>query len=247
MLLHVLEFFGSERPFLINNCVARPDFAEIVQPACHPHVLDVFLGESQFGRNIRREVRHARRMPAQIGVFCLEGIDEHFECRGRNTLHSMSFALQLCGARRHLFLQPLIQMAILEMHLAALERALDRAAQVGKLDRLGEIVHRTALHAQRRAGGVVDGGKHQDGEIGLDLERLGHEVHAARAGHTDIGQHQGDLMEAQLLQRFVGRARRIHLELLLLQVLPQGIPDRFLVIDHEDGDDSRGSGQPDSP
>ena len=247
MLLHMLELIGGQRPFLINHRVARPDFAEIVQPACHPNVLNLFFGKTHLGRDIRGQVRDARRVATKVGVLGLQGVDQDFECRRGNPLQAVALAMELGGAGRDLFLQPLVQMAILEMHLPALERALDGAAEIGELDRLGEIVHRAALHAERRAGRVVDGGEHQDGEIGLDLQRLRHEVHATGAGHADIGQHQGDLVEAQLLQRLVGRACRVHLELLLLQVFPQRVPDGFFVIHHEDGDDSRGSGQPDSP
>ena len=247
MLLHVLKLVGSERPFLINHCVSCPDLPEVVESSRHPDAFDIFFGETHFGRDIRGQVRHSRRMTPQVRVLCLEGVDEYFECRGRNPLQPMSFALQLGGARRDLFLEPLVQMPVLEMHLAALEGTLHCPAQVCELDRLGEIVQRAALHAERRAGCVIDGGEHQDGEIGLDLERLRHEVHAAGAGHADIGQHQRDLVEAQLLQRFLGRGCRVHFELLLLQVFPQRVPDRLLVIDDEDGDDSGMSGQPDSP
>src|SRR5439155_5403973 len=119
--------------------------------------------------------------------------------------------------------------------------------QVRELDRLGEIIERTALHAERRTRRIVDGREHQDGKVGLDLECLRYQVYAARAGHADIGQHQRDLVEAQLLQGLLGRRRRVDLELLLLQEFPQRVPDGLFVIDHEDRDDARMSGQPDSP
>ena len=159
----------------------------------------------------------------------------------------MALALELSGTSRDFLFEPLIQMAILEQHLAALERALHRPPQIGELDRLGEIIHRAALHAQCRAGRVVDGGEHQDREIGLDLERLGHEIHAALPGHPDIRQHQRHFVEAQLLERFVARRRRIDLELLLLEEFPQRVSDRLFVIDHEHGDDTGMSGQPNAP
>jgi hypothetical protein len=54
-------------------------------------------------------------------------------------------------------------------------------------------------------------------------------------------------MEPELLERFVGRPCGIHLELLLSQEFSQCVPDRLFVIDYQDGDDSRMSGQPDSP
>src|SRR4029077_8845450 len=54
--------------------------------------------------------------------------------------------------------------------------------------------------AQRAAGRVVDGGEHEDRQLRLDLERGGHEVHAARAGHADVAQHEGDAMALELLQ-----------------------------------------------
>ena len=94
-------------------------------------------------------------------------------------------------------------MVIFQVRLAALQRTLDRAAQVGQLDRLGEIIHRPALHAEGGAGGVVDGGEHQNGEVGLDFEGLGDEVHAAGSRHADIREHQRHLVQTQLLQRFV--------------------------------------------
>ena len=58
----MLELFGRERPFLINHRVARPDLAEIVEPAGHPNVVNHFFGQSHLGRNIRGQVRHSRRM-----------------------------------------------------------------------------------------------------------------------------------------------------------------------------------------
>jgi len=150
-----------------------------------------------------------------------------------------SFALQLGGAGGDFLLQPLVELAVLEQHLAALERALDGAAQVGQLDRLGEVVHGPPLHAQRGAGRVIDGGEHEDRQLRLDLERGGHEVHAARAGHADVAQHEGDAMALELLQRLVPRAGGIHFELLLLQELLEGVPDGLLVVHHQDLDGPR--------
>src|SRR6267154_4837539 len=132
-------------------------------------------------------------MPPQVGILRLEGVDEYFEGRRRNPLQPMSLALQLGSPRRDFFLEPLVQMPVLELHLAALECTLHRPAQVSELDWLGEIIQRTPLHAECRARRVIDGSEHQDGKIGLDLECLRYQVYAARPGHAYNGQHQRDL------------------------------------------------------
>ena len=149
------------------------------------------------------QVGDSRRVPPHVGVLGLEGIDERLERRDRQTLELHPLTLQLGGPGGDFLLEPLVEVAVLEQHLAALERALHRAAQVGQLDRLGEVIHGAALHAQRGAGRVVDGGEHEDRELRLDLERGGHEVHAACAGHADVAQHERDAMALELLQRFV--------------------------------------------
>ena len=125
-------------------------------------------------------------------------------------------------------------MPALEQHLAALQRALHRAAEVGELDRLGQVVQGPALHAQRGAGGVVDGGEHEDRELRLDLDRLRHQVHPARARHADVAQHQRDAVAAQLLQRLLARSGCVDLELLLYQELLEGVPNRLLVVHDQD-------------
>ena len=127
-------------------------------------------------------------------------------------------------------------MSVLQLHLAALQRALHRPAEVGELDGLGEVIHRPALHAQGGTGSVVDGGEHQDGEIGLGLDRVRHEIHTAGAWHPDVAQHESDAVPLQLGERLLPRRGRVHLELLLRHELLQGVADGFLVVHHEDGD-----------
>ena len=129
-------------------------------------------------------------MTAQIWILGLERVDERLERRGRDSFQAVPLPLQLGGPRGDLFLEPLIELAILEQHLAALQGAMHGAAQIGELDRLGEVVHRTALHAERGAGGVVDGGQHEDRQLRLDFDRLRNEIDAARPGHANVGQHE---------------------------------------------------------
>ena len=143
---------------------------------------------------------------------------------------------KLGGARGHFFFQPAVQLAPFKLRLAPLERALDRPAEVGELDGLDEVVHGAALHAQGGARRVVHGSQHEDREVAIDFEGLGHEVDARSPRHADVAQHQGDPVAAQLVQGFLSGRGSVHLELLLGQEFLEGVADRLLVVDHQHRD-----------
>ena len=201
VLLHVLELVRGEGALLVQDRLARPDLPDVVQPAGDAHLLDFLIRQADLVGDRSGQVRDTSGVPAHVGVLRLEGVHQRLECRHGNPLELLALAVQLGGAGGDFFFEPLVQVTILEQHLAAFQGTLHRAAQVGELDRLGEVVHRTALHAQGGAGRVVDGREHQDGELGLDLDGLGHEIDAAGSGHADVAQHEGDAVSSQLLQR----------------------------------------------
>ena len=182
----------------------------------HPDVLDVLVGKAHFIRDGGGEVGDAGRVAAEKRVLGLEGVHQGLERRDGDPLQLVPFSLEFGGAGGDFFLQPLVQMAVLEQGFAALERPLDGAAQIRQLNGFGEIVHGAPLHAQRGRGGVDEGGQHEDGEVGLDLEGLGDQIHAARAGHADVAQHEGQLVPAQRRQGLFTGSGRQDVELLLL-------------------------------
>src|SRR2546425_7256847 len=235
VLLDVLELLRAERALLVQHRLAGADLSEVVQPAGDAHVLHVLVADPQLRGDRGRQIGHARRVPAHVGVLRFERVHQRLERGDGDALELHPLALQLGGARRDLFLEPLVYLAALEQHLAALERPLHRPPQVGELDRLREVIHRAALHAQRRAGGVVHGREHQDRQLGLDLDRLGHEIDAARPRHPDVAQHQRHLVEPQLLEGLFAGRGGIHLELLLRQELLESVADRLLVVHNQHG------------
>src|SRR5438034_6870686 len=79
ILLDVLELFGGERTLLVQDRFARPDLADVVQPARDPHVLDVLLWDSELMGKGGGQVGDAGRMPPHIGVFGFQGVHEGLE------------------------------------------------------------------------------------------------------------------------------------------------------------------------
>src|SRR2546429_332254 len=134
VLFDVLELFWGERTLLVQDRFARADLADVVQPAGDPHLLDVLLWHSELVSDRGGQVRDAGRMSAHVGVLRLQGVHQGFERGDRKTLQLPPLALQLRGARADLFLEPLVQLTVLEQHLAPLERPPHRAPQVVELD-----------------------------------------------------------------------------------------------------------------
>src|SRR6184192_4329007 len=133
MLLDVLELLRRQRALLVQDRLSRADLSEVVQPAGDPHQLDVFFRHYQLMGDRGGQVGDPRRVPPHVGVLGLEGIDERLERRDRQTLELHPLTLQLGGPGGDFLLEPLVEVAVLEQHLAALERALHSAALVASL------------------------------------------------------------------------------------------------------------------
>src|SRR5439155_17524886 len=58
--------------------------------------------------------------------------------------------------------------------------------------------------------------------------------------NANVAQHEGNTVAAELLQRLVARACRVHLELLLRQILSERVADGLLIVDDEDLEAPRG-------
>src|SRR5574341_2622997 len=125
VLLDVLELLGGQRPLLVHHRFARADLADVVQPARMADVLDFFFAQAELGGDGGREVGDPRRVAAHVGVLRLKGVHEGLQRGDRNALELLALPLQLRGAGGDLLFQPLVQLPVLEQHLAPLEGPLD--------------------------------------------------------------------------------------------------------------------------
>jgi hypothetical protein len=114
--------------------------------------------------------------------------------RDRDPLQLAPLPPQLRGTNGDLFLEPLVEVLLLDHAVATPDGPKDGAGQVAQIDRLGEVVHRATLHAKSSSRGVVDRGEHEDGDRRLDLDHLGHQVDPAPARHPHVQQHAGNLL-----------------------------------------------------
>ena len=233
MLLDVLELVVGQRPLLVEHFLADPDLADVVQPAGGAHPLDLLVVEPHLGGDGGGEVGDARRVAAEVGVLRLERVDQGLERGHRDPLQVGPLGPHLGGAGRDLLLEPAADLLVLDPVLAAAERAGDGAAQHVEVDRLGEVVERAALHAERGGGGVVHGGEHEDRHVRLGVDDPGDEVDAAGPGQVHVEEHAGDLAAAEHLERLLAGGRDRHFVPAPGQVLLQGIADAVLVIDDE--------------
>ncbi len=73
---------------------------------------------------------------------------------------------------------------------ALVESAINGLLKIRELDRLHEIVGcaRGQYFGGRR--GIVDGGEHDDGEIGIERSRLRHNLDSGHSGHADVTEHE---------------------------------------------------------
>ena len=172
VLLHVLVLAVGERPLLAQHILANADLPDVVQAPAGTNQLDLFVAPAHLRGHHGGHVGDAGRMTAQVRVLRLERVHQGLERRERDPLQVLALELNLGGADRDFLLEPLVELLAFQSALALLERALDGPAEMGDVDRLGEIVHGAALHAERGAGRVVDRGEHEQRDVRLQLHDL---------------------------------------------------------------------------
>jgi hypothetical protein len=79
-----------------------------------------------------------------------------------------------------------VDVAPVDQQIPAMERSLDRLVEVGQLDRFQQVVKRTPGKRFGCRGRVVHAGQHDDGQVGIDRERLGHDFDTGHTRHPHI-------------------------------------------------------------
>src|SRR3954453_6760457 len=163
--------------------------------------------------------------------------------RALTSASSVATEMRCCAAcsqppfrhpERDLFLERLIDLLALQHGAPAPQGVLDGPAQHREVDRLDQVVQGATLHAEGRAGGVVDGREHNEREVGLQLQHPWHQVDAAEPGEIHVQQHSGDFASLQQTERLVPRGRCRDLVSLVHEILPDRAPDGLLVVhDHQ--------------
>jgi hypothetical protein len=177
------------------------------------------------------------------GILGLEGVHHGLERGHREPLQLGALAPELGCAQRHLLLEPLAEVGLLDLAVAPADCGEDRPGEAGEVDRLGEVIHRPALHAQGGGGGIVRAGQHQDHDPGHQLEHLGNQIDGVPAGHADVQQDHVELLPLQQPDRFPGGGSHADLVALLREVLAKAVPDRLVIINDENSDRKVSDGQ----
>ena len=230
VLLHVLVLLVGERALLVEDLLADPDLADVVQPPAGADRLDQLVGAAQLRRHAGGEIGDPGGVAAEVGVLRLQRVHQRLQRGDRDPLLIGLLQPLLRHAQRHLLLEPLIDLLALEGGVPLLQRALDGAAEVAQIDGLDEVVERAALHAECGAGRVVDRGQHEDRHVRLELQDPRHQLDAVDAGEVHVEQHAGDLLAAEHGEGLLARGRRRDLVALEDQILPHRAPDRLLVV-----------------
>src|SRR5207248_3646067 len=71
-------------------------------------------------------------------------------------------ALQLCGSKRDLFANELVETALLDLFGALVESPVNRLLQIGELDRFHQVIGRAGGKNLCRRRCVVDGGRSEE-------------------------------------------------------------------------------------
>ena len=116
-------------------------------------------------------MRDALGMAAQVHVLRLERVDQCFDDVDAERAERELLALELRGSKRDFLANEALDVSLLDRESAPVQHALDGLLQVGELDGLHQVVHRTGRQHFGRRRRVVDGGEHDDGELRIDRER----------------------------------------------------------------------------
>jgi hypothetical protein len=173
-----------------------------------------------------REIGYTCGMASRIGVLGLEGVHEDLQRGDRHTL-------QLGDAAGALLPEELAQLVRLAGRFTAFQRTPDGTVEILEVDRLGEILYRTALHAQAGCGSIIDRRQHQDGDAGSGFDHLGYEVDAADSREADIEQCSIDGFARENLQSLLAGLCGENPIALLREKPVEGAPNRLFVVDDQ--------------
>jgi hypothetical protein len=84
---------------------------------------------------------------------------------------------------------------------------LDGALEIGELDRLDQIVGCPTSKCRRRGHRVVDGGEHDDRQLGIRRQGCRHRFDARHAGEMDVEERNGEPLGRERLEPRLGAVR----------------------------------------
>jgi len=128
-------------------------------------------------------------VPAGVRVLGLQRVDQH--------LHAIDERLLVEAVEvPHPALEMLLVKPILQNQISLLQRLLNPGLHFVNQHRLRDVIECPHLEALDGCAHLGDPGQHDDGHVGIELERLTEERHAVHLGHVDIGDTDWDFTVA---------------------------------------------------
>ena len=108
--------------------------------------------------------------------------------------------------------------------------------EIGGVDGFEDVVADVEVDELEEVLFVGVGGDHDDGDVAVDFADEAHHLHAARAGHFDIGEDQIGAGFVKAIEPFFAISRFDHFVEVVLQCAHQPSPDACFVLDAEDAE-----------
>ena len=125
------------------------------------------------------------------------------------------------------------QAAVIAAQEPRFHDAPDDDAELVVVERLGKVVRRAELHRLDRDLLRAVGGDHDDRQVGIDRPGVLENLHAVRAVHAEIGDHEVEASGLDPSESFLAAGGRLDLVALLAEQPLQGEQHRLLVVDDQ--------------
>ncbi len=225
VLLHHLEFLGRQPARLEQDAIRDADLADVVQRRRLVEQLDGFIIQRRRKARVRAQRLGQRthitlRALDVIAGLVVARLGQRRHHQDRRILH----IAYLLRAPRDLLLQEGALVAQEIRCSLELQMRMHASPQDGRVDRLGQVVHRAEAQAHFLVGVVGQGGQKDDGNVarqrvGLELAADGVAIHL---GHHDVEQDQVRRRAGPRdLQRPRAAGRHLHLVEILKQLIHQ--------------------------
>ena len=228
VLLDQRELLVGQLARLVQDALGDGDLADVVEDRGQLEVAELLLAEAHLGGDLQREVGDPGRVVAGVLVLGVDGRDQGLD-RGQE---QGPLLVDEVG-RPHLEVP--VDQGQLRLHLAHAELGPDAGLELGRVERLGDVVVGAGLdplgqHLGPGPRGHQDDGDVLDGLVGLD--RLGEGV-AVHPGHHDVAQDEVGVLLAEELEALLGGGHELEVELVGEEHLHQ-LEDLGIVVDAED-------------